>query len=181
MSEKRERVKSDKKQGKKTLKTKTSPDKQAERLRKKLKEAKREVAVTKDQLLRTVAELDNYRKRTEREISQIIQNANSGIVKELLPVIDDLERSLNTTHNDQGEKEFRKGVELIYQKLIAILQNHGLKTIESLHVPFNVELHDALMQVEKKGVETGLVIEEHEKGYYFKDKVLRHAKVIVSK
>lgn len=170
-----------KKQERKHSKTKSIQVNKEERLRKKLKETKHEITVLKDRLLRTAAEMDNYRKRTEREISQLIQSANSGIVKELLPVIDDLERSLNSTHHEVSGKEFRKGIELIYQKLISILENYGLKKIESLNAPFDVELHDALMQVEKKGVKSGLIVEEHEKGYYFKDKVLRHAKVIVSK
>ena len=170
-----------KKPEKKHLKTKSPQDKQEEKLRNKLKEAKHESEVLKDRLLRTAAELDNFRKRTEREISQIIQNANSGIIKDLLPIIDDLERSLSNVQENEGCKEFQKGIELIYQKLFLILRGYGLKPMESLNIPFDVELHDALLQVEKEGVEAGLVIEEHEKGYYFKDKVLRHAKVIVNK
>ncbi|MBN2030465.1 nucleotide exchange factor GrpE [bacterium] len=181
MSRDQKSAESEKKEVKKRSKINGPQEHREDRLRKKLKEAKQEISVLKDRLLRTAAEMDNYRKRTEREISQLIESANSGIVKELLPVIDDLERSLNSTHDEVTAKEFRKGIELIYQKLISILRSYGLKKIESLNTPFDVELHDALMQVEKKGVQSGLIIEEHEKGYYFKDKVLRHAKVIVSK
>ncbi len=181
MSQNQKSAKSEKKKEKKRSRIKSPQENEEEHLRKKLKETKHEIAVLKDRLLRTAAEMDNYRKRTEREIAQLIENANCGIVKELLPVIDDLERSLNSTHEEVSGKEFKKGIEFIYQKLISILQSYGLKQIESLNTPFDVELHDALIQFEKKGVQSGLIIEEHEKGYYFKDKVLRHAKVVVSK
>jgi molecular chaperone GrpE len=155
--------------------------KKEDRLRKKLKEAEREIGLLRERLLRTAAELDNYRKRTEREISQVVQYANGGLIKDILPVIDDLERSLKVPQKKAGTKEFHRGVELIYLKLISVLGGHGLKQMESTGKPFNVELHDALMQLKKEGMEAGMVVEEHEKGYYFKDKVLRHAKVVVSK
>jgi molecular chaperone GrpE len=162
-------------------KTKTTKPNTEERLRRKLREAKEENAVLKDRLLRTAAEMDNMRKRTQRELSRMVQEAGEGVLRDILPILDDLERSLKTAEDNENGQEFRKGVELIHQKMLAVITNHGLKPMESEGKPFDVNLHDALMQVKKKGVPPGIVIEEHIKGYLLNDKVLRHAKVVVSK
>ena len=163
----------------KSTKTATKPTKENP-LRKNLKEAEDQIQSLNDRLLRTAAELDNYRKRTEREIAHIIQNANEGLIKDLLPIIDDFERSLKT-EKDSDDKGFREGVYLIYQKLSSILQGWGLEPMISVDQPFDVDRHDALLQLEKKGKPSGVVIEEHEKGYLLNGRVLRHAKVLVSK
>lgn len=181
MAEKRRPGSTEKRKAKKRSEAKTSEKKKEEHLRRKLKEADGEIETLKDRLLRTAAELDNFRKRTEREISQVIQNANGELIRGILPIIDDLERSLKSTQNRGGGKEFRKGVELIYQKLMAVLRDYGLESMESMGKAFDVEQHDALLQIERKGASPGMVIEEHEKGYLFRGRVLRHAKVVVSK
>ena len=152
-----------------------------ELLRRQLKEAKAEIARLKDRYLRTVAEMDNFRKRTEREMSRIIRSADEQIIKDILPVVDDLERSLKRSNKKGTSKEFHTGVSLIYQKMSAIFQNYGLEPMESEGKPFDVNLHDALLQIKKKGVPPGIVVEEQERGYLLHDRVLRHAKVIVSK
>jgi molecular chaperone GrpE len=149
-------------------------------LRIKLREAEKEAAKWKDQCFRLAAELDNIKKRTEKEINQSTIFANAELIKKILPVIDDFERSLKFSENEIVS-DFHTGVELIYKKLLTALMNSGLETIKSLCEPFDVDQHDALLQIEKEGVEPGLVIEEHEKGYRFRGKVLRHSKVIVSK
>ena len=110
-----------------------------------------------------------------------MNNANREVFLELLPVIDDFERSLNTENKKQTLKSLREGVELIYKKLIQTLEKFGLKPIESLDHPFDPELHDALMQAEVKDKDSNIVVEEVEKGYMLKENVLRHAKVIVNK
>lgn len=160
---------------------KSSQDKKTAQLMKKLRAAQAENAELKDKLLRTAAELDNFKKRTEKEIAFIIQNANRELILSLLPVVDDLERSLKISHDKTKIEDFHRGIELIYQKLESLLENLGVTPMESVGSPFNVEEHDALMQAEKDGVEPGIVLEEHEKGYYINNMVLRHAKVIVSK
>lgn len=164
---------------KKSTKTTTKPSREAA-LRKKLKEADARIHDLNDRLLRTAAELDNYRKRTEREIARIIQNANEGLIKDLLPVIDDFDRSLKI-ENGEDERGLREGVEMIYQKLMSTLQGRGLEPMVSVDQPFDVDRHDALLQVEKEGTPSGMVLEEHEKGYLLNERVLRHAKVLVSK
>ncbi len=165
----------------KSTKSRVSYKVKAEECQKKLKKANKEIEELKERLLRRVAELDNYRKRTEREIANIIQNANENLIKDILPVVDDLERSLKISNSGEDDVEFRKGVELIYQKLMLILGKYGLEPMESVGTEFDVEKHDALLQISKKGTPAGVVVEEHEKGYLLNGRVLRHAKVVVSK
>jgi len=181
MSAKQVSHSSENKEKERRSKPKSAQKKKEERLQKKLKEAEKEIEVLKDRLLRTAAELDNFRKRTEREISQIIQNANERLIKDILPVIDDLERSLKLSQKGKNEKEFLSGVELIYQKLMSVLRSYGLDPMESENKEFDVQQHEALLQMEKEGTPPGMVVEEHEKGYLLNGKVLRHAKVVVSK
>lgn len=144
-----------------------------------LVEVKAENAALRDRLLRAAAELDNLRKRTEKEIGQIIQNANSQLILDLLPVVDDLERSLKTS-DIADAASFRNGIELIYQKMGKILKKNGVEPMESVGQDFDVNKHDALLQIKSSEAESGKIIEEHEKGYLLNGHVLRHAKVIVS-
>lgn len=134
----------------------------------------------KDQFLRKAAEFENYKRRTENDISERIRFANEDLIYEMLPVVDDFERSLKSTQKHPDFDVFYKGVELIYQKLLKILASQGVKPFESVGKQFDTEYHDALMQMPKDGVPPHTVIEEVEKGYLYHDKVLRHAKVIVS-
>ena len=118
----------------------------------------------------------------ERSITcSIISNANENLIIELLPIIDDVERSLKSTPKGGKEKEVHKGFELIYQKLILTLQGFGVEAMTSIGKEFDVEEHDAILQVEQKETPSSIVVEEHEKGYLLDGKVIRHAKVIVSK
>jgi molecular chaperone GrpE len=160
---------------------KTPPSKKEVQLRKKLDAAESEIHRLRDRLLRAAAELDNFRKRTEREIIHIINNANEGIIKDLLPIIDDVERSLKSAPKGGKGREFYKGVDLIYQKLMTVLGKYGLEPMESIGRDFDVDQHDALLQVAKEGIPSSTVVDEHEKGYLLNGKVIRHAKVVVSK
>lgn len=134
----------------------------------------------KDQLLRRAAEFENYKRRTENEISNITKFANEILITDLLPIIDDLERSLAAGKEKNNGDSFYKGIELIYSKLMKILEQKGLKPIESLNKPFDVNYHEAMMLMPKDDIEPNIVIQEVEKGYTLHDKVIRHAKVIVS-
>ena len=133
-----------------------------------------------DQLLRKAAEFENYKKRTESEYVERARFAKEEILLELLPVVDDFERSLKQGKDRKGSEVFYRGVELIYQKLIGILEAQGLKHYEVLGKTFDAYYHDALMQMPRPNVPPDTVIEEIEKGYMLYDKVLRHAKVIVA-
>ena len=139
-----------------------------------------EVAQTKDQMLRRAAEFENYRRRLERERADWLMFANEKVLLEMLPVVDDLERSLAAARATQQEDPMYAGIEMIKQKLMKTLESFGVKPFESTGQPFNVDLHEALMQVQRDDVAPHTVVEEIQRGYYLNDKVLRHAKVVVS-
>jgi molecular chaperone GrpE len=141
-----------------------------------------EVETYRDTLLRKAAEFENYKKRTEGEISNYFKYASEHLLRQLLPVYDDFSRSLDSI--EKGEtKDFetlKKGIELIFNKFEKILKKEGLKEMEVLGKEFDVNLCDALMQVPKEDVKPNTVIDVVEKGYFLKDKVIKHAKVLVS-
>ncbi|MFQ5601812.1 MAG: nucleotide exchange factor GrpE [bacterium] len=151
------------------------------KLKKKLQESDNEINSLKDQLLRKAAEFENYKKRRETEYIQLLRNANAELITEILPVLDDLERSIKASKETQDFQGLFKGVELIYKNLVKILENRGVKPIEAIGHAFDPERHDALMQVENEEHPSGVVVEEHLKGYVMNDRVLRHSQVLVSK
>jgi len=159
-------------------KSKIQEKKRSSKIQSDLKKIKEENARIKEQLLRKAAEFDNYKKRTERELFHRVQNATEHLIIELLPVLDDLERSIA---NSEDLSSLREGIELIYKKLILLLEKEGLKSLVSVGTEFDPEKHDALMQIENEQIKSGIIIEEHQKGYILNDKVIRHAQVIVAK
>jgi molecular chaperone GrpE len=142
-------------------------------------EIERQVEYYRDLFLRKAAEFDNYKRRTEIETAAIIRYANEDLIAAILPVVDDLERSLKNS-KDQKDSAFFRGIELIHQKMTRILESQGVRTFGSVGKEFDVHFHDALLQIQKEGVPAHTIIEEVEKGYMFHDKVLRHAKVVVA-
>lgn len=135
----------------------------------------------RDLLLRKVAEFENYKKRKDSEVSEFIKYSSEKIIKELIPVYNDLDRSLHSVNKGETKdlETLKQGLELVYQKFSNVLENEGLKEIDVMGKPFNVDTSDALMQVPKE-VEPNTVVEVIEKGYMLKDKVIKHAKVLVS-
>ncbi len=160
---------------------KSSKKKKAARPKDETKKLKEEIFSLQEQLLRKAAEFENYKKRTEREFARIIQNAGENIITSLLPVLDDLDRSLEHARKSEDVESLREGMELISKKLYAVLEKEGLKPLDAVGKEFDPEKHDALLQVEKDGVESGTVVEEHLKGYELNNKVIRHAQVIVAR
>lgn len=138
------------------------------------------LAEMQDKYLRLAAEFDNYRKRTLREKMDISKYAGEDMIRKILPIIDDFERALKSIDASPENKGMKDGIELIYNKLSDILKLEGLKEIDSLDRDFSVDLHDAVatVPVEDKN-KKGKVIEVVSKGYYLKDKVLRHSRVVV--
>ena len=134
----------------------------------------------RDRLLRKAAEFENYKKRTDNELSNYFKYANESLILELLPVLDDFDRLFNAFNEKHDIDTFKKGVELTYEKLIGILKKQGLKEMETNGKKFDFNLHDALLQVPDSSREPDTILETAEKGYFLKDKVLRHAKVLVS-
>lgn len=142
---------------------------------------KNELQQKEDLLLRRAAEFDNYRKRTQKERIQLFEDSKLKALEAFLPIFDDLERTLDSV-KDAEESPFIKGVELIRSKFQNILDQHGLKRIDETGVPFDVNIHDALIRqpAPDSTVESDMVIQILESGYKVGEKVLRHAKVIVS-
>jgi molecular chaperone GrpE len=134
----------------------------------------------RDKLLRTAAEFENYKKRTENEISTVFRYANENLISDLLPVLDDFDRLMSAWDEKQDTEIFQKGIEILYEKFRKILEKQGLKEIPSQGKQFDVNLHDALMMQPTNQNSPGTVLNVVDKGYYLKDRVLRHAKVIVS-
>lgn len=131
-----------------------------------------------DRYRRIYAEYENYRKRTASEKAELILNGGKEVLKAVLPVIDDFERALNATADDDPSKE---GIQLIYNKLLSTLQSKGLKEIECIGKPFDIDLQESVAQVPAPNEESkNIVIDVVQKGYYLNDKVLRFAKVVVA-
>ncbi len=143
---------------------------------------KAELSKTREALLRKAAEFENYKKRIDNEITNYIKYSSENLIKELLPVLDDIDRSINSI--EKGDtKDFetlKAGVLSIFNKFKKILEKEGLKEIDCLGKEFDVNTCDALMQIPKPDVKPHTVVEVAEKGYMLKDKIIRHAKVIVS-
>lgn len=135
-----------------------------------------------DKLLRLQAEFENTRKRIEREKQDFVKFANEGIVIELLNILDDLERAVDLAESKhQDLPAFLKGVEMILAHLYDMLKEYGVRPIEARGKLFDPHLHEALMQVEDKEKPENTILEEMQKGYLLNDRVIRTAKVKVSK
>jgi len=135
----------------------------------------------RDKLIRKAAEFENYKKRTSEEYIRLIGTANEELIIKLLPVLDDIERFRKNYSENINASDLKKGIDMIFDKFRNILKNQGLAEIEVLNTPFDPELHDAMMTIEKEGIEPNSVVDQYEKGYKLNDKVIRHSKVIVSK
>ena len=134
----------------------------------------------KDRFIRKVAEFDNYKRRTDQDLMNILKYSGEQIVVRILPIIDDLERSLQHSNESTDKKVFAQGIQLIYEKFIKILREQGINKMETTGTNFDVMLHDALIQQESKDFPANTILQEIQAGYLYKDKVIRHAQVIVS-
>lgn len=150
-------------------------------LKEKLDKKEAEAAEYLDMLRRTQAEMDNFRKRMMKEQEQITQFASQVVLLELLPVIDNLERALNTADTEIDGGKLREGVELIYSQLKGILEKECVEVIDPVGEEFDPLLHEAVMQVEADGRKENTVVEVMQKGYSLKGRLLRPAMVTVAK
>jgi molecular chaperone GrpE len=134
-----------------------------------------------DRLLRKTAEFDNYRKRIERERQAASEAAAADLVRDLLPLVDDLERALKAEAGAEGAETYRRGVELIHQRLEDILRRRGVRPIEALGTDFDPNFHEAVAHDPAEGRREGEVIEDFRRGYMLGDRLLRPSMVKVAK
>lgn len=148
----------------------------------KIEELENELASTKDGLLRKAAELENVRKRVQRERIQLFEEAKAGALEDFMPIADDLLRTLKAAEESEIEDSFLEGVTLVAEKFKSVLEKHGVERIDQTGVPFDVNLHDAMMKQPAPDEETGsdVVLQVLESGYKIGNRTIRHAKVIVS-
>lgn len=148
---------------------------------KELQEAKALADEHYQRYLRAQADFDNFRRRTLKEKEDLAKFASMKLVSDLVPVLDNFERAIATNTADSATDSFAKGVDMIYRQFLGVLEQEGLAAMNVVGQPFNPELHQAVMQVESDGYEEGIVVEELQKGYTLKERVLRPAMVKVSK
>ncbi|MFB6305633.1 MAG: nucleotide exchange factor GrpE, partial [Flavobacteriales bacterium] len=150
----------------------------------KINDMEKKIENLNDKYLRLFSEFDNYKKRTNKEKQDIIKNAGADIIRELLPVLDDFDRALEsnelTDEDDEQVKKIKEGYKLIYQKFKNTLEQRGVKEMKAEGEEFDSELHEAMTKMPAPSKDMkGKVVEVAQKGYYLNDKVLRHAKVVV--
>ena len=150
-------------------------------LNKKLEEVEKEKNEFSDRLLRNMAEFDNYRKRVAREKEDLIKYGNEKFAFDILSVMDNFERSLEQARKSQEVEPVIEGIEMIRKQFVSALEKFNVKPFESVGEPFDPERHEAMAQQEHDEYEENTVIEEYQKGYFLKEKLLRPARVIVSK
>lgn len=146
----------------------------------KISELDEKVKQLQDSLLRKAAEFENYKRRTENDQINLLKYAAEPIIKNILIVYDDMERSINHINDNNNFDSLKKGMELVFEKFTKILNSQGVKKIDATGKPFDVNYHEALMQQPVNSVPPNTVIQVVEEGYMYKDKVIRHSKVIVS-
>lgn len=147
----------------------------------KLAAAERQAQENHERFLRAAAELDNFRKRKEREVSDLRKYANQTLLRELLGVVDNLERALAASQENGEPEGLTAGVDMTLKELLKIFEQFHVKPIESLQQPFDPNLHEAVMQEPSDAFPANTVLKELQKGYMLRDRLLRPAMVVVSK
>lgn len=160
------------KQDKKSGKKKSIFDKKDNKLQEKVDELE-------DRVKRQMAEFDNFRKRTEKEKSAMFETGAKSVIEKLLPVVDNFERGLAGLSEEEMKQPFAEGMNMVYKQLMTELEKLEVKPIEAVGCEFDPNLHNAVMQVESDEYETGIIAQELQKGYTYRDTVVRHSMVAV--
>lgn len=147
-------------------------DKKADKLQEKVTELE-------DRVKRQMAEFDNFRKRSEKEKSAMFETGAKSVIEKILPVVDNFERGLAGLSEEEMKQPFAEGMNMIYKQLITELEKLEVKPIEAVGCEFNPELHNAVMQVESEEYESGIIAQELQKGYTYRESVVRHSMVAV--
>lgn len=162
----------------KTWAEKRAAKKQA-KLDKKAQSYKEQIEQLEDKVKRQLAEFENFRNRTEKEKHAMFETGAKSVIEKILPVVDNFERGLATVPEDKKEDPFVDGMERIYKQFLTELENIGVKPIEAVGQEFDPNLHNAVMQVESGDYESGVVAQELQKGYTYRESVVRHSMVAV--
>ena len=160
------------KQDKKSGKKKSLFDKKDNRLQEKVDELE-------DRVKRQMAEFDNFRKRTEKEKSAMFETGAKSVIEKMLPVVDNFERGLAALSEEEKKQPFAEGMNMVYKQLMTELEKLEVKPIEAVGCEFNPDLHNAVMQVASEEYESGIIAQELQKGYTYRDSVVRHSMVAV--
>lgn len=139
-----------------------------------------QIADLTDKLTRQMAEFDNYRKRTEKEKSAMYEIGAKDVIEKILPVVDNFERGFVTVSEEEKENPFVQGMDKVYKQLMTVLEGLGVKPIEALGQEFNPDLHHAVMHVEDEEAGENVIVEEFQKGYMYRDSVVRYSMVKVA-
>lgn len=139
-----------------------------------------QIADLTDKLTRQMAEFDNYRKRTEKEKSAMYEIGAKDVIEKILPIVDNFERGFATVAEEEKENPFVQGMDKVYKQLMTMLEGLGVKSIEALGQEFNPDLHHAVMHVEDEEAGENVIVEEFQKGYMYRDSVVRYSMVKVA-
>lgn len=161
---------------------KDDADGKKDKKKKKEKKDKRDEQIEElnDQLLRQRAEFVNFRNRTEREKTQMFEVGAKSVLEKILPVVDNFERGLATLSEEQAAEPFAQGIDKTYKQLMTILSEIGVTPIEAVGAEFNPDLHNAVMHVEDDSVGENIIVEEFQRGYRYRESVLRYSMVKVA-
>lgn len=146
---------------------------------KKTEALKEQIEQLEDRVKRQMAEFENFRKRTDREKQAMFETGAKSVIEKMLPIVDNFERGLATVQEENMEDPFVDGMNRVYKQLLTELENIGVKPIEAVGQEFDPNLHNAVMQVASEEYETGVVAQELQKGYTYRDSVVRHSMVAV--
>ncbi len=149
------------------------------KLNKKEEALKEQIAQLEDRVKRQMAEFENFRKRTEREKQAMFETGAKSVIEKILPIVDNFERGLGTVPEESREDPFVDGMNRVYRQLLTELDNIGVKPIEAVGQEFDPNFHNAVMQVTSEEYESGVVAQELQKGYTYRDSVVRHSMVAV--
>ncbi len=160
------------KEEKKEKKKKEKADKKQDALKEKIEELE-------DRVKRQMAEFENFRKRTEKEKTAMFETGAKSVIEKILPVVDNFERGLASVPEEEKDSGFSQGMQMIYKQLMTELENMEVKPIPALGEEFDPEFHNAVMQVESEEFASGVIAQELQKGYTYRDSVVRHSMVAV--
>lgn len=160
-------------------KTAKSDRKEKKKKDKKQDALKEKVEELEDRVKRQMAEFDNFRKRTEKEKAAMFETGAKSVIEKILPVVDNFERGLASVPEEEKDGAIAQGMQMVYKQLMTELENLDVKPIPAVGEEFNPEFHNAVMQTESEEFESGVIAQELQKGYTYRDSVVRHSMVAV--